>query len=1010
MSDAYDGCPEFDAALLETGVHPVADARLDAHLAVCSRCRDARSVYLKTTEALFDAFTASDPARELFATEAAPHSPAAASAPAGVRAFFASRWKAAGIGSLVMVALAVAAVRFLPDVAPARAVDVSAPPARRVVHPVGESRTYRTETGPLAVVTPIGVAEAVDAVFKINASATAEARRPDMSAAKIGTIAVAVSVISGIVWWKAVDDAPRELKAGDAVVRTASPVGAPPAEAPRNAADAGADAGGGRITSRPFVDLDPEAAAAAAEAHAGKRFAACFDDDGSRLVAAAFVVHRGDVVLGSGETDEQGRLFVAPFEGEAAVVVVPQNRGPFSAALTLAAAEPELRAPPASAVSGTVEFANAAGASSAPTEAIGILLITDVASAVLTALPPLPRAALAAVEKAAEKRPLRVVTGAGGVFRFGGLSPDWTGEIRPEPPYELVESADDTRSLRLDRPTVGLVLKLRDEPAVVGRIVRPGTREPVANGRVQIRIVTRDMAQTSTSLAGPDGRFRIAITVKQLVDLTLTLGDPEGRGGREIVLREKFDQRNDVGDIEIEPLRELSLLVTDRAGAPIVGAVATTEDEAPASAATDAGGRTKLFLRATAKAVRVAALGYAVASVALPANGIDELKAVLDAGTLVRASVTGPGGAIPGGVRVRLTGARQNLFASGGGFGDDAYKSSMTGGMSSGGSTDKSCEIAYTTDAAGKLTIPGLVHGFPLELAAVDVAGAVLDSAVFELRPGEHRDVALVVSRVARRIGGKVVDPAGRPLAGVEATIKTGSSTYESAVTDVAGRFGFANVYAESFGLELAKAGYVRRVVAAWTPTPPESPETFTLEPGLKLTVRVVDRDDAPLRDVDVQAQILGADGKPDFTFGRLRATSAATGVALLVDLPPATVRVFAWIGDRIVELRHDPRQGDAVLKADVAYGTVEIECAEQPKNRNCSVGVRARGSVGPLQVYGWSNFDANGRGVVVLKHVPAGEYDAVVIDGSAKEGPALWPVQEIVVRPRETVRTKLGP
>ena len=141
MSDAYDGCPEFDAALLETGVHPVADARLDAHLAVCSRCRDARSVYLKTTEALFDAFTASDPARELFATDAAPHSPAAASAPAGVRAFFASRWKAAGIGSLVMVALAVAAVRFLPDVAPARAVDVSAPPARRVVHPVGESRT-----------------------------------------------------------------------------------------------------------------------------------------------------------------------------------------------------------------------------------------------------------------------------------------------------------------------------------------------------------------------------------------------------------------------------------------------------------------------------------------------------------------------------------------------------------------------------------------------------------------------------------------------------------------------------------------------------------------------------------------------------------------------------------------------------------------------------------------------------------------------------------------------------
>ncbi|MFH0945838.1 MAG: hypothetical protein V2A76_11620 [Planctomycetota bacterium] len=62
MSDqVQDGCPEFDERLMDLAVQPVADPLLEAHLAICERCRHAHEQYLDTARVVSAAFTLGPP-------------------------------------------------------------------------------------------------------------------------------------------------------------------------------------------------------------------------------------------------------------------------------------------------------------------------------------------------------------------------------------------------------------------------------------------------------------------------------------------------------------------------------------------------------------------------------------------------------------------------------------------------------------------------------------------------------------------------------------------------------------------------------------------------------------------------------------------------------------------------------------------------------------------------------------------------------------------------------------
>ena len=52
-----DGCPEYDERLMDLTVQPIADPLLEAHLAICDRCRYAHEQYLETARVVGAAFT-----------------------------------------------------------------------------------------------------------------------------------------------------------------------------------------------------------------------------------------------------------------------------------------------------------------------------------------------------------------------------------------------------------------------------------------------------------------------------------------------------------------------------------------------------------------------------------------------------------------------------------------------------------------------------------------------------------------------------------------------------------------------------------------------------------------------------------------------------------------------------------------------------------------------------------------------------------------------------------------
>lgn len=994
MTDAYDACPEYDAALLEAGLAPTVDARLDAHLAACARCRAAREVYRKATDALAAAFSAPNDARSLFGPPW--RKP-------GARRSVPTLVRRAAAAAVAVVLLGALGAYFYGSFAPRRWTD--APPeirirarsqhaAVRVVHPPGLVRTYRTDGRSLRIATPAGVVYAEDAVLQIDAAAVPSTKDPEMHAKQLSA-AVGVVVLAGAAYWFATDDLLLPLRPGE----PATLVAAGPGAATRRAAELRA----GVVGSTPFVD-----AAAAAEAGevVGPRTELAFvDGDDRPLVAAAFVVFRGDAPLRAGKSDPRGVAAVAADGAEAEVVVVPTDRFAFRARVALAEGPTKVRAPEGAEVSGFARIDGAPPPTRAP-----LALRGDRLAAALAGLPPKVRAALGA--PAVEPSHLTVVAAADGAFRFRGLPPDWSGELLALEPYEALEPTADLRGVRLERPTAGLTFALREEPALTGRVVRPGTREPIPGARVRARLLSPSMMASRAETAGPDGRFRVALRQKQLSSVFLTVSDAAGRGGRDSQISTGLDRATDLGDLEHRPLRELPLVVVDRAGAPVAGAVASSAAEAVLSEPTDAAGRTTLSLSEADAKVFVAALGYARATLDVPAAGESPLVATLDPGTLLSVRVVGPDGKPATGARLRgESGSRYGIFEGQSSCDDDDYVGVSKASMLAAMSNDSACTVVWALDADGRVELPGVRAGAPLSFAAIDAAGALLDEAKVELRPGERREVALRVDRAPRVAAGRVVDREGRPVAGASVTLKAGEEFADSVATDAEGRFRFAAVYSESTTLEIARVGFVARRIADWKPTPDEAPETIVLEAGVRFAARVVDADGTPLGDVLVYVRRLRADGSPDSGYETLRATTAATGNAVFADAPPETLLLTAQVGDQRLEARHDPRNGDAALRADVAFGRVVVELERPSTVRSVRVGVRRAGS-STLVCAAWPSFGREGRATVVLPYVPVGAYEAVVVDGDddGDGKSALVPPQDVVVRARETTKVVFAP
>ena len=265
MRRELDGCAGYDERLLEQAFAPAPDARLDAHLRGCARCRAARDRYLATADALAGAL-AVDP--EPSAAVREPGSPRATSRARAVLA--------------LAVACAVALLGWLalrPKLAAPLAIRALSDGARVESRSLDRCSLLRgraefTTAGYAVVVTPLGEVRARDARFTVEVEEVGLAMKRSHAAA-----AVTVAVLVGAVVWVSQEGVEVEVPEG---ARSRFPA------AEESARDAAAGAA---------VDTPPEAAVEATRetaleppAPVARRLLATVVDEEGRGVEAAEVL------------------------------------------------------------------------------------------------------------------------------------------------------------------------------------------------------------------------------------------------------------------------------------------------------------------------------------------------------------------------------------------------------------------------------------------------------------------------------------------------------------------------------------------------------------------------------------------------------------------------------------------------------------------------------------------------------------------------------------------------
>ncbi len=142
MTERWDGCPEFDARLIDLAAEPVAATEVEAHVATCARCRDALDRYEFTGRAIAAALMI------------VPDPPAAAPRPARAARFDrTTSWAAATVAATLVVAATVLLTTFRAPTPPLEVVPRAATPSLAVLPEDGAVIQYiapdhaRIETG-----------------------------------------------------------------------------------------------------------------------------------------------------------------------------------------------------------------------------------------------------------------------------------------------------------------------------------------------------------------------------------------------------------------------------------------------------------------------------------------------------------------------------------------------------------------------------------------------------------------------------------------------------------------------------------------------------------------------------------------------------------------------------------------------------------------------------------------------------------------------------------------------
>ncbi len=514
------------------------------------------------------------------------------------------------------------------------------------------------------------------------------------------------------------------------------------------------------------------------------------------------------------------------------------------------------------------------------------------------------------------------LTDPSGVFALDDLNPAWSGRV--ELPVWLETEAGEP-AFAIAAPRDNLELRARLRPAIIGRVVAAGSREPVLNAHLTATVRCERGEYTDAFVCTAEGRFRIPLTCGGLTGAqiwihageqgacTLEVGPvPDGRGGV------------DLGDVELGIARQAVLHVVREEGEPIQGAsIGTESNTAVWSASSDEEGwLVTPVLPLEVDHLIVSALAYRSATVVLPPIVLSPIEVVLHPINAFVVRVSRPTGERLRGIAVIIEPEDASPFEPP--FGEQADPKQLELGATlplrrivepATAKHSKRLRWVFRTNQDGEVLITGLRAGTGLIIHVEDAGDATIVAEQRVAIGGSGRQsLDLVVLGEPKSMAVRVRDNRKTPIPGARVQLNGNAQSF--AMTDKQGVATITGLFADVIELSISAERYCAARARTELVAGTQNEFDVLLERGRSIAVDVLDANGQPAPVDWVNAFV---DGASVGVTGRI-----GVGRFSIQDVPERALVIQLIVGGARIESSHAADES-SIVESLPASGSVRL-------------------------------------------------------------------------------------
>lgn len=696
-------------------------------------------------------------------------------------------------------------------------------------------------------------------------------------------------------------------------------------------------------------------------------------DDGAPIGGARVVLATDGLAATTAVTDAIGRLTVPVHFADAWFAVSPASARPIVRKLAVRSEMTRIALARGVAVSGRVVVEDAA------TDVDVSVLWTD--GRIPGVISEIPDDVISAFEEAGFELRAAVSEVAtrpepDGRFEISGLEPGEVGTLVARPPADESPTAFTRRadvSCAVVAPTEGIVLTIKRERSVVGRVVREKDGSAIASAPIMIGF---NSAMPIRALSTDDaGRFRIPVR-NDIRAIRVIATDPDLGTEKLVRFAGPWQSVIDLGDIVCPSLRPVDVVVKDAADRPVGGAVVAWCDvESSLVATTDADGKARISM-CDSRTLGVAKPGFATNFVVVPARATAPIDVTLHEGTRLRVRLKAYSDAMIGELGVSVA-ASSGVFDTPNGVADNATWSSLHGGGSRppvefvlSGAREQESKRWEKATAIGATAEFSFLKPQSVIVRVAD--GSYAEWRRIDLLADRTNEVEFVIGEPPRRLKGFVRDESGRPIENAEVKLLDDSNRRPVHIlTEASGEFASEKPFSRYVDIVVDHPDFSPIQMLSFEVPTDDRPIEIVLPIAKPFFLGVNDADGRPVSGARLQTinRISGRDvaGRP--------------GIYLFARVPVGRTMFLIEVGLEEYAFEADASAGDATFRLP-PLGKIEVSWDfELPKDVTVAALLqRVASRASPIEIP-IAPEDRRAGGRVLFEQLPAAEFEVEIVE-----------------------------